>query len=353
MAQHPAQAEGLCLRYPDALGQYPQVTHETAAQMLLRATQLAQHTPFTWGYIDKPAEGQLFLIFQMPQLPFPIDGLAYQDREQRYSFPLPGGRELEVSETKFGFIPGVDTTAFRVRRRYRLVKGGHPQLVLIHYSRGQATAIIPSLNQPVRSYPLRSVNEPAVYVMGEKQGQKVFPGGGGPGPGRVPPPVDRPAAGDMGMGYGMPGMGMPGNPQAMLAHQNSNMEALEKRALRDRSASMGARQAAARPDDDDSADESETISTRTLALTRYRRNHEFMNEVFMYAAFGNKNAISPPPPYSIFKKEELEEKVAKLTSEIEELKAKAAARRQAASATSNEILDVSMEGASLSDAIPT
>ncbi len=33
-------------------------------------------------------------------------------------------------------------------------------------------------------------------------------------------------------------------------------------------------------------DESDTISTRTLALTRYRRNHEFMNEVFMYAAFG-------------------------------------------------------------------
>lgn len=27
------------------------------------------------------------------------------------------------------------------------------------------------------------------------------------------------------------------------------------------------------------------ISTRTLALTRYKRNHEYMNEVFMYAAF--------------------------------------------------------------------
>ena len=35
-----------------------------------------------------------------------------------------------------------------------------------------------------------------------------------------------------------------------------------------------------------STEESEMISTRTLALTRYRRNHEFMNEVFMYAAFG-------------------------------------------------------------------
>lgn len=29
------------------------------------------------------------------------------------------------------------------------------------------------------------------------------------------------------------------------------------------------------------------ISVRTLAVTRYRRNHEFMNEVFMHAAFGN------------------------------------------------------------------
>lgn len=163
-------------------------------------------------------------------------------------------KELEVSEVKFGFIPGVDTSAFRVRRRFRLSKGGHPQLVLIHYSRGQATrtsieftraechlkyciAIMPSLNQPVRSYPLRAVNEPAVYVMGEKQGQKVFPGGGS-GAGRGPSAVDRAPPPDMGMGYGMPGMNVPGNPQALLAHQNSNMEALEKRAIRDRSGSM-------------------------------------------------------------------------------------------------------------------
>ncbi|OSC98043.1 hypothetical protein PYCCODRAFT_1439702 [Trametes coccinea BRFM310] len=350
MAQHAAPAEGLCLRYPDPLGQHAQVTHEAAAQMLLRAIQLAQHTPFTWGYIDKPNDGQLFLIFQMPQLPFPIDGLVYQDRDQRYSVPIAGGRELEVVEVKFGFIPGVDTSAFRVRRRYRLAKGGHPQLVLIHYSRGPPTPIIPSLDQPVRNYPLRQVNEPAVYVLGEKQGQKVFPGGG-PGPGRVPPAVDRPGTTEMGMGYGMPGMGMPGNPQAMLAHQNNNMEALEKRALR-RSTSMNTRQpaaAAARGDDDDSADESETISTRTLALTRYRRNHEFMNEVFMYAAFGNKDAVTPAPPYSIFKKEDLDEKVTKLTAEIEELKARSAARKQAALSTANDNADVSMEGPSALD----
>ncbi|KAI0775555.1 hypothetical protein BD413DRAFT_529374 [Trametes elegans] len=351
MAQLPTQ-DGVCLRYPEPLGVHAQITQETAVQMLHRATQLAQHTPFTWGYIDKPTEGQLFLIFQVPQLPLPNDGIAWQDREQRYSIPLSNGRELEVTEIKFGFIPGIDNSAFRVRRRFRLAKGGHSQLILIHYSRGQASPIIPSLNQPVRNYPLRPVNEPPMYVMGEKQGQKVYPGGGGQGQGRASA-AERPVPGEIGIGYGMPGLGMAGNPQALLAHQNSNMEALEKRGLRDRSGSMNARQAASRGDDDDSADESESISTRTLALTRYRRNHELMNEVFMYAAFGNKNAATPPPPYSIFKKEDIEAKVAKLNAEIEELKAKSAARRQQSSAEANEIADISMDGPSISDAVTT
>lgn len=33
-------------------------------------------------------EGTAFLIFQTSQLPFPIDGLVYQDREQRYTIPV-------------------------------------------------------------------------------------------------------------------------------------------------------------------------------------------------------------------------------------------------------------------------
>lgn len=33
-------------------------------------------------------------------------------------------------------------------------------------------------------------------------------------------------------------------------------------------------------------DETETISTRTLAMTRYRRNHDFMEEIFKQAAWG-------------------------------------------------------------------
>ncbi|KAI0917653.1 hypothetical protein AcW1_007198 [Taiwanofungus camphoratus] len=341
------QQEGLCLRYPENLAAQPTLTHEMAVSMLLRATQLALHTPFSWGYIDKPSEGQTFLIFITPQLPFPPDGIRFQDQEQRYVIPAGAGRELEVLEVKFGFIPGgQDSAAFRVRRRFRLHKGGHPQLVLVHYSRGQSLPIIPSLNQPVRSYPLRPVNEPSLFVMGEKMGQKVYPTAA-PGAGDRQPSLPP----GVGISFGG-GVGIGGNPQALLAQQNSNMEALERRSQRERSGSMNPRQIPpqSRADEEDSADEADTISTRTLALTRYRRNHELMNDVFMHAAFGkNKELPSLPPPYSIFNKTDLDDKVAKLSSEIEELRAKAAARKEARLRTEvganldDEPVDVMME----------
>jgi hypothetical protein len=90
-----------------------------------------------------------------------------------------------------------------------------------------------------------------------------------------------------------------------------------------------------RLDEEDSADELEHISTRALALSRYRRNHELMNEVFTHAAFGQSSCAQyirdqsshPPPspihalhsvgdkhpprrpaPYSIFDKAELEKR---------------------------------------------
>lgn len=71
--------------------------------------------------------------------------------------------------------------------------------------------------------------------------------------------------------------------------------------------------------------EKEMISTRTLALTRFQRNHEFMDEVFMQAALGLSTSLvhlselilgnpgdkHPPKrksPWSIFDASELESK---------------------------------------------
>ncbi|KAI0251100.1 hypothetical protein BJV78DRAFT_508245 [Lactifluus subvellereus] len=294
------QAEGLCLRFPENLPPHPTLTHEAAVQMLSRAVGLATQIAFQPSYIDKPLDGQIYLLF-VPGVPFPLDGIRYMEHEQRYSFSIQGGRELEVFEARHGFVPlSGEMVASRVRRRYRLVKGGHPYLVLVHYSRGQSIPVPPPLQaQPVRQYPLRPHNEQAVYVLGERQGQRVPP----PGPvGAMPPNV---------------GVGVGGRPdaQAMLAQQNREMEALERRSQRERSASMNPGQQRQPPqppqrlDEEDSADELEHISTRTLALTRYRRNHELMNEVFTHAAFGDKHPQKPPAPYSIFEKAELETRV--------------------------------------------
>lgn len=101
------------------------------------------------------------------------------------------------------------------------------------------------MNQPIRAYPLQSVQQPAIFVAGEKQGQKVYPpgmvppgAGGGPGPG-----MGMGMHGSGGHGAGGPAAmppatigigGMPFNQQqAMLAQANSNMEALERKRLRE------------------------------------------------------------------------------------------------------------------------
>ncbi|KAF9219133.1 hypothetical protein BS17DRAFT_789878 [Gyrodon lividus] len=351
-----------CLRYPENIGLHANVTIEVAVNMLVRAAQLSSTVPYSWTFIDKLVEGQAVLIFLPNPTQFPNDGIRYQDQETRYALTAPGGREIEVMEIKYGFVPNSqETSAWRVRRRYRLLKGGHPQITLVHYTRGPAIQIVPSLlNTPVRQYPLRQITEPSVYVMGDKAGQKVYPPGAGPPPPQGPMGMNPQAMGmnqqatnpqAMAMNQqamnvqamGMSPQTMVMNPQAMIAQQNNNMEALERRRererARERSGSMGGqRPAPPRLDDDDSADEFEVISTRTLALTRYRRNHELMEEVFKQASFGNTITSSSHPAYSIFDKAELDAKVAKLQEEAEALQAQAAERRARRSAADDIVV---------------
>lgn len=52
-----AQAEGLCLCYPENLGIHPHISYESAMSMLVKAPQMASSLPFTWQFIDRP-QGQ-------------------------------------------------------------------------------------------------------------------------------------------------------------------------------------------------------------------------------------------------------------------------------------------------------
>ncbi|KAJ7282056.1 hypothetical protein C8J57DRAFT_1299320 [Mycena rebaudengoi] len=340
MSFQQAQAEGLCLRFPENFGLHRDLTMENAVMLLIRGTQSSVNVPYTWGFVDKPQEGQILLLFLPGQSPFPNDGIRYQqEAETKYTVPAGPNRELEVQEAKFGYVPGHDQAAWRTRRRFRLQKGGHPQLVLVHYSRNQPMPIIPGMaDRPVRQYPLRTVNEPSVYVMGDKQGQKVY----NPATGPPPPPG--------GMG-GMP-MGMNFTPQQLVAQQNSSMALLERRREQEQRARTGNATRQPRVEDEDSGDENDNISTRSLSLTRYRRNHDIMAEVFAHAAYGEKNPPPPRPAFSIFNKAELEAKTEKLKAEIEALQARGAERKSARSAKDREMAanhaafevgDVSME----------
>lgn len=118
-------------------------------------TRLEQRTDALILIVD----GQVVVIFLPNPAQFPNDGIRYQDQETRYALPAPGNRvrtlhlrqaisadrslfiqEIEIMEIKYGFVPNAqEMTAWRVRRRYRLVKGGHPQITLVHYTRGPVT----------------------------------------------------------------------------------------------------------------------------------------------------------------------------------------------------------------------
>ncbi len=103
-----AQAEGLCLRYPENLGLHREVSFESAVNMLLRAIQMATTMPFTWGFIDKPPG--MFYLMLCPFLlyltyvrgpghsylhpnhsPFPNDGIRYLNKKLNTLYQLACG----------------------------------------------------------------------------------------------------------------------------------------------------------------------------------------------------------------------------------------------------------------------
>ncbi|GJJ15382.1 hypothetical protein Clacol_009658 [Clathrus columnatus] len=354
--QQPSAPPELFLRYPENVGIQPQISFDQAVNLLIQAVDFSQRVPFAWTFVDKPPayariDGQAYLIYStQPSAPLPCDGIRWLETERTYRLPA-NGRELEVGEIKFGFVPGVESFASRMRRKYRLTKGGNPGLILVHYLRAEQTAIPNHLiNVPVRQYPLRQVSEPRIFVAGERIGQRVpiVPVGGvpiapqangmtavgpvGPMPGGGPsqmsapvPPPPQPHMNPMGINMGL-GLGIA---PAALAQQTQAHDALERERRARMAAAAGGMNVppgagagvppptAGRPvEEDDSADEHEPVSTRTLAIGRFRRNHDLMSEVFFRASQGKRTPKTYPSPYASLNLSDMTAKIETLTSEV-------------------------------------
>lgn len=299
MMQNGQPSNEIVLRL-DFQGHHPQtLSYEQAAHFLGQVIRMSSTTPYHYTYIDKPAEGEMHAIFQIPSLPpFTVDGLKYLEPEHVYRVPL-GPYELEIAEAKYGFIPGAgEREASRMRRRMRFSKGGAHAVVLIHYSRGPSCAIPPQVaNQPVRRYPLIPSSEPGIFVMGEKTGQKVLRDN------QQRPPHMNGRTAAVGIQQ-LEGMNHQIHAQnAAIAAQNAAMNAHRG-------------QPNVKPStlfEEDLEDESDVVTHRDLSTTRFMRNHEFLAELF--SAEPTPQAVPLPEE----KQDELEAALASLNSELEGL----------------------------------
>ncbi|KAG4302405.1 hypothetical protein PCANB_001332 [Pneumocystis canis] len=134
----------------------PHLPIESITDMLVKASGV----PFVWNFIDKPVDGQIFLVWLSPELSMnpPPDGFQYMDSENCYRIDI-GGNTVEIFEHKYGFYPLTESHTSRIRRRFRLIRGGNDQLWLIYYLRSSENDRLvanthTAIPQPPRTYPL-------------------------------------------------------------------------------------------------------------------------------------------------------------------------------------------------------
>ena len=64
---------------------------------------------------------------------------------------------------------------------------------------------------------------------------------------------------------------------------------------------MSQRAQQGRIEEEDDTDDSDLISVRALSLARYKRNHEFMNEIFIHAALGTEFMLGMTETQTVYR----------------------------------------------------
>lgn len=135
--------------------QVPGALHpEKLAEWLLASPKITRdQAPFYWTYLDRPADGTLFLVWQSMAMgaDYPSDGYIWAPAETAVQYEISSGFTLEMYQQKVGYAPN-EPVATHSRRRYRLMpkfanppgQQPDPCLWIIHYTQCEPADRVPS-----------------------------------------------------------------------------------------------------------------------------------------------------------------------------------------------------------------
>ncbi|KAI1814723.1 DUF1750-domain-containing protein [Poronia punctata] len=275
--------------------QKAQVHPPEVTTWLMQAPKIARDTaPFFWTYIDKPEHGQIFLTWQPLQIMgtrFASDGIIWAPQEQYFTQDVGNGIILEMYFHKAGYVPGAQL-ATHSRRRFRLIPSNvpnpnapqvDPSLWIVHYGPIDGNERIPVQNIP-RDPHTQAVMEARGHLQrcGQIQRKEFILGD------RVNwPQINLPREQSRQPVYGQ----HRGVPQAMAypPHAPAASGPPSKRPRTNQPAHpMNPIAAVGQTDLEDDEDTSrgdlfDLLTARDVSITRYKQNHEWMEEILSSA----------------------------------------------------------------------
>ncbi|KAI1826424.1 hypothetical protein F4861DRAFT_497188 [Xylaria intraflava] len=260
--------------------------------LLMQAPKIARDTaPFYWTYFDRFEIGSIFLTWQPLQLRgtnFSTDGYIWPPQEAYFAQEVGNGVILEMYYHKAGYAPG-EPFATRSRRRFRLIPPNapnpnapqvDPSLWIVHYGPIDSNERIPSQAIPhdpriqsirdTRAYLYRygqltrkefilgdRVNWPPIPWPREGSRHPMF-SGGRPIPQSMAYPPHGPTAG--GPPPKRPRVNQPVHSMAVVGQLDYDDE-----------------------EDTSRGDLFDLLTPRDVSISRYKQNHEWMEEILSSA----------------------------------------------------------------------
>ncbi|CAG8960557.1 hypothetical protein HYFRA_00013380 [Hymenoscyphus fraxineus] len=277
-------------RFPNLQSLHP----DKVAEWLLAAPKIANsEAPFYWTYLDRPAPATILLTYQAPTvgLEFPSDGYIWAPGETSFQLEVEGGT-LELYHAKTGYAIG-EPQATHSRRRYRLVPSHrmpprqgapspNPSLWIVHYGHAEPNDRVPSNMIPMDPRTSNSISTRA-YLQSQGQiVQKEFMLQDRPSWPQIAFPRNQPRGAPM-YGHAPPTR----VPQAMAyppQHATAGPPAKRVRTQAAVNQAVAGSAGVAVLDIDDEEDTSrgdlfDHTTPREISVSRYKQNHEWMEEV--------------------------------------------------------------------------